>query len=138
MSASQSAIYVSKEELLKKAEELYKSGYDHVISISAVDYPERNEIELVVHVSSYTRKDISPKILEIRTKLDRSSPRVNSLTKVWRSAEFQEREAHEMFGIFFEGHSDLKYLLLDPEEFRFKYPLRKDFKVIVEDIMLKK
>jgi len=124
-------------ELPSVAQTLKEKGYDHVISLSAVDYPKSNEIHLVIHVSSYTKKDIEPKIFEIRVKLNRDNPRVPSLVKIWPSAEFQEREAYEMFGIVFENHPDLRNILLDPEEFSGVHPLRKDYIVQVEDIMLK-
>lgn len=136
-SSSGSIILNSPADLIKTAKELKEKGYDHVISLSAVDYPKSNELHLVVHVSSFTKKDLQPKVLEIRVKLNRSEPKVPSLMEVWPSVEFQEREAYEMFGIIFEGHPDLRNILLDPEEFSGIHPLLKDFKVPEEDIMLK-
>lgn len=130
-------ILSSPEELISVARQLKERGYDHVISLTAVDYPKTNELHLVIHVSSFTNKDLIPKVFELRVKLNRAEPKVPSLISIWPSVEFQEREAFEMFGIIFEGHPDLRNILLDPEEFAGVHPLLKDFKVPEEDITLK-
>ncbi|MEM0021062.1 MAG: NADH-quinone oxidoreductase subunit C [Fervidicoccaceae archaeon] len=137
--AKEAQIFVENpQEILSIARSLREKGYDHVISLSAVDYPKTNEIHVIIHVSSYSVKDLQPKVLEIRVRLDRKEPRMPSLIKIWPSVEFQEREAFEMFGINFEGHPDLRNILLDPEDFAGVHPLLKDFKVPEEDIMLRR
>ncbi len=125
----------TREEVLDKAALLYKQGYTTVVSLSAIDYPEEKEMEVVVAVTGYGLEKDAPRIAEIRIRLPREDPWMPSLTSVWASAEFQEREAHEMFGIIFKGHPDLRYLLLDPRDYRGIYPLRKDFVVKEEPIM---
>ncbi|MEM3168570.1 MAG: NADH-quinone oxidoreductase subunit C, partial [Nitrososphaerota archaeon] len=60
-------------------------------------------------------------------KLPRDEPEMPSLTQVWRSAEYHERETFEMLGVRFVGHPDLRRLLL-PEWYSDIPPLRKDFK----------
>ncbi|MGB9725478.1 MAG: NADH-quinone oxidoreductase subunit C [Fervidicoccaceae archaeon] len=127
----------SPDQLLPLAKQLKDKGYDHVISLSAVDYPKSNELHLVIHISSYTKRDLQPKVFELRVKLKKSEPKVPSLINIWPSVEFQEREAYEMFGIVFEGHPDLRNILLDQEEFSGVHPLLKDFKIPEEDITLK-
>jgi NADH-quinone oxidoreductase subunit C len=64
-------------------------------------------------------------ILRLRTENRTDKTTVPSLTPVWRSAEFQEREAYDLFGIQFEGHPDLRRLLMW-EEFK-DFPMRKDY-----------
>jgi NADH-quinone oxidoreductase subunit C len=63
--------------------------------------------------------------LEIRTHVNDPEPKVPSMTSVWASANWMEREAYDMFGIGFVGHPNMKRLLL-PDEFA-SFPLRKDY-----------
>lgn len=118
-------IEVSRDSLHDLASTLYRLGFDHVKSVTGVDYPGEKRIELLVHVGSYLRV-LRKYTLVLKTSLDRDSPRIRSLTDIWPSAEFQEREAWEMFGIYFEGHPDLRRILL-PEELEGVWPMRKDF-----------
>ena len=81
-------------------------------------------LEAVYHLYSMKLKH-GPVILRLRTA-DRSTGAVlPSLTPVWRSAEFQEREAFDLFGIRFEGHPDLRRILMW-EGFK-DFPMRKDY-----------
>ncbi len=129
-------IEATPEQLLSIAEKIRSTGYTTIVSISAIDYPKDNVLELVIAVTGYELNREYPKILEITVKVPRENPRIPSLTRIWPSAEFQERETYEMFGIVFEGHPNLRHLLLDPEEYKDVYPLRKDFIVKEEPIML--
>jgi NADH-quinone oxidoreductase subunit C len=80
-------------------------------------------LEAVYHLYSMEKKH-GPLVLRLRTE-DRSNVRVPSLTPVWRSAEFQEREAYDLYGIVFEGHPDLRRILMwDGYE---DHPMRKDY-----------
>ena len=66
-----------------------------------------------------------PVILRLRTANRADQTHVPSLTPVWRGAEFQEREAYDLFGILFDGHPDLRRILMW-DEFK-DYPMRKDY-----------
>ncbi len=80
-------------------------------------------LEAVYHLYSMELKH-GPVIIRLRT-LDRQRTHLPSLTPVWRSAEFQEREAYDLFGILFDGHPDLRRILMwDGFE---DYPMRKDY-----------
>jgi NADH:ubiquinone oxidoreductase subunit C len=70
-------------------------------------------------------------ILTLRVDLPRDDLELPSLTRVWEAMSFHEREAHEMFGFYFEGHGNLIPLLLPPgwAVANRGYPLRKDFKL---------
>jgi NADH-quinone oxidoreductase subunit C len=59
-------------------------------------------------------------------ELSRDDPRVPSVTFIWKGAEWPEREAYDMFGIIFEGHPNLKRMLL-PDDWDEGFPLRKDY-----------
>jgi NADH-quinone oxidoreductase subunit C len=81
-------------------------------------------LEVVYHLYSIELKH-GPVILRLRTANRTDKARVPSLTPVWRGAEFQEREAYDLFGITFEGHPDLRRILMW-DEFK-DYPMRKDY-----------
>ena len=70
----------------------------------------------------------------IKIQLDRDQPIVETVSDIWRTAEFHEREAFEMFGVQFTGHPDLRKLIL-PDDFE-GYPMRKDFEDPINMIKL--
>jgi NADH-quinone oxidoreductase subunit C len=85
-------------------------------------------LEAVYHLFSMSEtgsKKHGPVVLRLRTANRGDGARVASLTPVWRSAEFQEREAFDLYGIVFEGHPDLRRILMW-DEFK-DYPMRKDY-----------
>ncbi|MCE4602481.1 MAG: NADH-quinone oxidoreductase subunit C [Desulfurococcales archaeon] len=125
---------VSKENLVEAASRLKKAGFDHVKSLTVVDYKAEGKFKIVYYVSSYLNEDLAGVIVGIGTEVPRDNPKMPTLVYVWRSAEFQEREVFEFFGIDFEDHPDLRLLLLTPQVAE-KRPLRKDFIVKEEPII---
>jgi NADH-quinone oxidoreductase subunit C len=81
-------------------------------------------LEAVYHLFSMEKKH-GTVILRLRTANRTDETRVPSLTPIWRSAEFQEREIFDLYGIVFEGHPDLRRLLMW-DEFK-DFPMRKDY-----------
>jgi NADH-quinone oxidoreductase subunit C len=81
-------------------------------------------LEAVYHLYSMELKH-GPVILRLRTEDRAEKAHVPSLTPLWRSAEFQEREAFDLFGIIFDGHPDLRRILMW-DEFK-DFPMRKDY-----------
>ena len=81
-------------------------------------------LEVVCHLYSMELKH-GPLILRLRTANRSDNARVPSLTPVWRGAEFQEREAYDLYGIIFERHPDLRRILMW-DEFT-DFPMRKDY-----------
>ncbi len=81
-------------------------------------------LEVVYHLYSMELKH-GPLIMRLRTANRTDNARVPSLTPIWRGAEFQEREAYDLFGITFEEHPDLRRILMW-DEFK-DYPMRKDY-----------
>ena len=81
-------------------------------------------LEVVYHLYSMELKH-GPVILRLRTENRTDKAHVPSLTPVWRGAEFQEREAFDLYGIVFDGHPDLRRILMW-DEFK-DYPMRKDY-----------
>jgi NADH-quinone oxidoreductase subunit C len=87
-------------------------------------------LEAVYHLFSVSKKD-GPVVLRMHTPNRTEDVTLPSLTSVWRSAEFQEREAFDLFGIVFEGHPDLRRILMW-EGFT-DHPMRKDYVPPPED-----
>ncbi|MFT3766323.1 MAG: NADH-quinone oxidoreductase subunit C [Minicystis sp.] len=90
--------------------------------ITGVDYPSEKKIAVVYHLFSYSKKHR----VVLKVFLDRESPRVPTLVNVWSAANWQERECFDLLGVHFEGHPDLRRLLL-PDDWE-GHPLRKDYK----------
>ena len=98
-------------------------GYDYLTSVTAVDYLAQNEFEVVYHALN-TRTGGAPLVFKARTPRDQAV--LPSLVGVWPGADFQEREAWDLMGVRFEGHPNLKRILMW-EGFD-GHPLRKDWK----------
>jgi NADH-quinone oxidoreductase subunit C len=81
-------------------------------------------LEVVYHLYSMIKKH-GPVIIRLRTEDRADKNHVPSLTSVWRGCEFQEREAYDLYGIVFDGHPDLRRILMW-DEFK-DYPMRKDY-----------
>ncbi len=96
-------------------------GFHQLVDICGVDYPERERrFDVVYHLLSMTRN----RRIRIKVQTDEDIA-VPSATPVFPSADWYEREAFDMYGIFFEGHPDLRRILTD---YGFHgHPLRKDF-----------
>ena len=109
---------ISLFERLKEDTEL---NFETLIDITAVDYPKRNKrFEVVYHLLSLTNKNR----LRVKTFVNENTS-VPSLTKIYKSAGWYERETWDMYGILFEGNHDLRRILTD---YGFEgHPLRKDF-----------
>lgn len=101
---------------------------DYLSSVTAADYLDF--LETVYHFYS-TELKTGPVMLRVR--VPRSSPRVPSLTAIFKSADLQEREAYDMFGIIFEGHPDLRRLFMW-DQFE-GWPLRKDYEQEDSDVL---
>jgi NADH:ubiquinone oxidoreductase subunit C len=86
-------------------------GFDHVKGIAGIDYPTHKKIELLYFTGSFTKPEIENFVVILKTELPRDTPSITSVTSIWESAHFHERETFEMFGVKFEGHSDLRKLL---------------------------
>jgi NADH-quinone oxidoreductase subunit C len=89
-----------------------------------VEHKKAGYLEVVYHLYSMELKH-GPLILRLRTANRSDNARVPSLTPVWRGAEFQEREAYDLYGITFEDHPDLRRILMW-DEFT-DFPMRKDY-----------
>ncbi len=96
-------------------------GFQQLIDLCGVDYPERAQrFDVVYHLLSLTKN----RRIRIKVQTDEDTP-VPTVTGVYPCADWFEREAFDMYGVFFEGHPDLRRILTD---YGFHgHPLRKDF-----------
>ena len=99
-------------------------GYDHLTSLTGVDYFPEQYMEVVYHLF----KSTGGEILEIKVQIPREKPVVPSVYDLYPGANFQEREAWDLLGIRFEGHPDLKRILMW-EGFE-GHPLQKDWQEV--------
>jgi NADH-quinone oxidoreductase subunit C len=111
-----------------KTKKLVEGAEQEVSEVRKTHTPGR--LEVVYHLFSMEKKH-GPVILRLRTADRASGNTVPSLTPVWRSAEFQEREAFDLYGIVFEGHPDLRRLLM--WDGFVDHPMRKDYVAPDED-----
>lgn len=97
-------------------------GFDYLIDISSVDhYGEDPRFEVVYEVYGYGHHNH----LRLKTRLSEEKPELPSVVGVWKTADWHEREVYDMMGILFQGHPDLRRILMW-EGYPY-YPLRKDF-----------
>src|SRR5450759_264432 len=94
-------------------------GFDLLSCVSGVDMLDH--LETVYHMRSTTRGQL----LQVKVKIEREKPEVDSVVSVWPTANWLERETYDMYGIHFSGHPDLRRMLLD-DDFE-GYPLLKTF-----------
>jgi NADH-quinone oxidoreductase subunit C len=97
-------------------------AFDCLINLSGVDWPKKNQIEIVYHLYSYAKRHD----FWLKVQLDRAAPTVPSLEGVWKSADWLEREQYDLLGVEFPGHPDLRRIMM-PDDW-VGHPLRKDYK----------
>ncbi len=102
----------------------YDQTYIRLSSLTAVDrYPAEPRFEVVYHLHSLKRNDR----VRLKCRVRGEDPLIESVTSVWRAANWHEREVFDLFGIRFLGHPDLRRILM-PDEWE-GHPLRKDYPI---------
>ena len=101
-------------------------GFDHISCVSGTDWIAKNEIEVIYFIGSVSRPGLGDIIIALAERPKRDNPVVPTLIDVWTGVEYHERETHEMLGVNFQGHPNLKNFLL-PEDWNDLPPLRKDY-----------
>lgn len=103
--------------------------FDYLFCLTCIDW--KTHLTMVYHLSSTTYRHN----IVIKSKLDRNNPEIETVSHIWKTADFHEREVYEMFGVKFLNHPDLRLLIL-PDGWEGKNPLRKDFEDPVNMIKL--
>jgi NADH:ubiquinone oxidoreductase subunit C len=104
-------------------------SFDYLFCLTCVDW--KTHLTMVYHFESTQFRHI----IVVKSKLDRNNPEIESVSHIWKTAEFNEREVYELFGVKFLNHADLRLLIL-PDGWEGKFPLRKDFEDPVNMIKL--
>ncbi len=94
-------------------------AFDYMSELHATDF--MTHMEVYVHLFSYGKKQS----VAVKVKLDREAPQVESVTALWKGADWPEREAYDLLGIVFKGHPNLSRILM-PDNW-VGHPLRKDY-----------
>ncbi|RKX96174.1 MAG: hypothetical protein DRP84_01905 [Spirochaetes bacterium] len=115
-------IEIKSESIVNIASYIFKELKARFNVASAVD--ARSHIEILYHFTL----EYLDLLISLRVKLDRENPTIKSLTSVFKGSNWIEREMYELMGINFEGHPNLKRLLLSDKWPEGVYPLRCDYK----------
>jgi NADH-quinone oxidoreductase subunit C len=101
---------------------------DYLFCLTCIDW--KTHLTVVYHLTSTSHR--IPIVIKI--KLDRQQPQVETVSDIWKTSEFHEREVFELFGVLFLHHPDLRRLILT-DDFE-GFPLRKDFEDPVNMVKL--
>ena len=132
-SADHPAVNCPVERLVECATSLKETyGYDMLIDATCIDwYRESPRFSAVYHLFSTT---VHTYLRVVVDTVDDENPSVPSVTGLWAAADWHEREAYDMFGVTFEGHPDLRRILMW-DSYRW-HPLRKEFPLAGHDTEL--
>jgi NADH-quinone oxidoreductase subunit C len=110
---------IMREELLSLCQFLSENTFDHLSCITGIDFIEY--LQVVYHLFSYEKKFW----VVLKVDLQKDDPHVPTVYPVWPVADWLERETYDLVGIIFDGHPDMRRILL-PESWK-GHPLRKDY-----------
>jgi NADH-quinone oxidoreductase subunit C len=103
--------------------------FNFLFCLTCIDW--KTHLTMVYHL----RSTIHRHEIVVKAKLDRTNPEIETVSHIWRTAEFHEREVYEMFGVKFLNHPDLRLLIL-PDGWEGKKPMLKDFEDPINMIRL--
>ena len=115
---------VARESVISAARLLQAAGYNFLEDVTAVDwYPSEPRFQVTYHILSHSLKAR----IRLIVRLDSTDAAIDSMTAVWPSANFYEREIFDLFGVHFGGHPNLRRIMM-PTDWQ-GHPLRKDYPV---------
>ncbi len=103
--------------------------FDYLSCVTCVDW--KTHLSMVYHLTS----TIFPHSIVVKSVLNNLTPEIETVSHIWKTADFNEREAYEMFGVNFLNHPDLRLLIL-PDGWEGKNPMRKNYEDPVNMIKL--
>lgn len=118
-------IKVEPDFLIPIATALYAYGFNYLQCQGGYDVGSGKELVSFYHLTKVSDNVENPEEIRIKVFLPRDNPKLPSVFWIWKAADWQERETYDMYGIEFEGHPNLKRLLM-PEDW-VGWPLRKDY-----------
>lgn len=120
---------VSIAEFRQLAKDLFNHGFHYLFCLTCVDW--KTNLTMVYHLTSTHDRN---RTLVVKVKLDPVSPAIDTVSDIWKTAEFHEREVYDLFGVQFTNHPDLRRILLTDDWSG--WPLRKDYSDPVNMIKL--
>jgi NADH-quinone oxidoreductase subunit C len=115
---------IAATEIRAAAATVQAAGYNFFEDMTAVDWlPSTPRFQLSYHILSHSYRER----IRLRVLVDGTDPAVDSITPVWPSADYYEREVFDLFGVRFEGHHNLRRIMM-PDDW-VGHPLRKDYPV---------
>jgi NADH-quinone oxidoreductase subunit C len=117
-------VFVPREKLLEVCRVLATDpdfGLAYLSFVSGIDRPESHELEVLYHAYSLQTRDD----LALKVRVPRDQAVVPSVTGIWDGANWHEREAYDLLGVTFEGHPDLRRIMMTDDWIG--HPLRKDY-----------
>jgi len=124
-------IHIQPVDWLPLADKLRNTAelnFDYLFCLTCVDW--KSHLTMVYHFTSTMFRHT----IVVKSKLDRNNPEIETVSDIWRTADFHEREVYDLFGVKFLHHPDLRRLLLTDDWIG--YPLRKDYEDPVNMIKL--
>ncbi|MBS1823289.1 MAG: NADH-quinone oxidoreductase subunit C [Acidobacteria bacterium] len=117
-------ITVARENVIAACEAVKQAGYNFLEDVTAVDwYPSEPRFQISYSILSFSLK----RRIRLVVRLAGEDAALDSITSVWPSANFYEREVFDLFGVHFGGHPNLRRIMM-PEDWK-GHPLRKDYPV---------
>jgi NADH-quinone oxidoreductase subunit C len=127
------ALHVPAAAIVAVLELLRGKGFRALMSVHGLDYyPEEPRLGVQYELLDMTALDR----ITVKVRVPTSDPRVPSVTPAWPTADHQEREVYDMFGVVFDGHPDLRRILM-PEDYE-GFPQRRDFPIGGEPVLFTK
>lgn len=113
---------VTNASLLETARQLKtekETSFDYLFCLTGVDYPQN--MGVIYHLESLEHRHTM--VLKVKTA-DRVNPAIDTVSSVWMTAKYHEREVYDLLGVRFNNHTDLRRVFLDDD---WGHPLRKDY-----------
>ncbi len=120
---------VDAARVVEAARRLRDAGFDYLLFVTAVDRPAEGRFELVYLFTRYAEGRHGALLADV----PREAPEIDSVSGVWKGADWHEREVYDLFGITFRNHPFLRRILLD-EDWP-GHPLRKDYVDTLHDVV---
>jgi NADH-quinone oxidoreductase subunit C len=126
----QATLQIDPAAIRPTLQHLRARGYAFLASVHGLDYyPEEPRLGVIYELLDMSRVDR----ITVKLRLPVDSPEVDSVTDEWPTANHQEREVYDMFGVVFNGHPDLRRILM-PEDYE-GHPQRRDFPIGGEPVI---
>ncbi|TAH20992.1 MAG: NADH-quinone oxidoreductase subunit C [Cytophagales bacterium] len=125
--ALQPYLQIQTEKIAEVGKVLHENGFDHLACITGMDNGATiGTMEVIYHLYAILHAtSLTLKVKIFRNSNNEPMPTIPTLSAIWRAADWHEREVYDFFGIAFEGHPDMRRILL-PADWQ-GFPLRKDY-----------